>query len=55
MVHHIMNIKLVEQWIAILHIGSVIIPSHEKDHQLTLETDAVKTTTSYNSPTRFMN
>lgn len=49
-----MDVKLVEEGVAILGIqlvGALLATIH----QLTFDTDAVNTTTSYSSPTRFMN
>lgn len=52
---YMMYVQLVEQRITIL-FGSVSAFSHVRIAlNATFETDAVKTTTSYSSPTRFMN
>lgn len=51
------NVELIKQWIAILQ-AHVRHPSRRREKEgrkQTLETEAVNTTTSYNSPTLFMN
>lgn len=53
MVNHVVNIQLVQQRITILYI--VRMGLKKGDDGLTFETEAVKTTTSYSSPTRFIN
>lgn len=58
MVDDFVDVELIQQRVTIL--GSVSFQSLENaalggSRILTLETDAVKTTTSYSSPTRFMN
>lgn len=56
MVHNVVYIKLIKERIAVLSRvvnKDDISLAWDRDH--TLETEAVKTTTSYNSPTRFMN
>ena len=54
-VHHIVDIKLVQQRVAILQGQVSIFSFAYMMRLLTLDTDAVKTTTSYSSPTLFMN
>jgi hypothetical protein len=53
MVHNAVNVQLVEKRVAIL-IG-ISLAFNMSNGTLTLDTEAVKTTTSYSSPTRFIN
>lgn len=54
---NVMNIQLVEQRVTVLQIdeSAIVMLALIKTGRLTLETDAVNTTTSYSSPTLFMN
>lgn len=54
---NIVNVQLIQQRITVLETWlAPIYPTQcQRIVKLTFETDAVKTTTSYNSPTRFMN
>ena len=55
MMYNMMDIKLIQERIAVLIVASVSISLHLGLIRLTLDTDAVNTTTSYSSPTRFIN
>lgn len=52
-VNNAVNVELVEKRITVLQLLAMLLEKARNAH--TLETDAVKTTTSYSSPTRFMN
>jgi hypothetical protein len=51
--YHAVNVELVQQWVAVLRMLATSFL--QQGGILTLETEAVKTTTSYSSPTLFMN
>lgn len=56
MVDDVVNVQLVQERVAVLVRKSARGALHTGlKWRRTLETEAVKTTTSYNSPTRFMN
>jgi hypothetical protein len=50
-VDDVVDVELVQQRVAVLGLSAC----GATDEELTLDTLAVNTTTSYNSPTRFMN
>lgn len=52
-VHDAVDIELVEKWVTVLLKSA--LRAEQVIVRRTFETDAVKTTTSYSSPTRFMN